>query len=304
MKPAPFGYRRPGSLTEALSAYADASDAKILAGGQSLIPLLSMRLANVAELIDINGIEELSRITVSGEGVRFGATVRHSDLLSHPQVAAVQPMIPAALQHVAHATIRNRGTTVGSIVHADASGEMPTVFALLDGRLTVQSVRGTRELSADELFIGPLETSLAPDEIATEIFVPALPARHGVAFDEIARRHGDYALVGVGVVVGLGPDERITSVRAGYVSVSEVPTVVDLTEVLADRTSDGLTDEALRAAGELALTHLEPEADIHATAHYRAQLVRVLTGRVVRAAYDDAVARSNRSEGTPSNARS
>lgn len=300
MKPAPFGYRRPGSLTEALTAFAEASDAKILAGGQSLIPLLSMRLASVAELIDINGIGELSSITVSEAGVRFGATVRHSELLAHEQVAAVQPMIAAALQHVAHPTIRNRGTTVGSIVHADASGEMPTVFALLDGRLTVQSVRGTRELAAPELFLGPLETSLASDEIATEIFLPALPARHGVAFDEIARRHGDYALCGVGVVVGLDPAGGITSVRAGYVSVSELPTVVDLTEVLAD----GISDDALRAAGDLALTHLEPEADIHATAHYRAQLVRVLTGRVVRAAYDDAVARSNRSEGSPSNARS
>ncbi len=303
MKPAPFGYRRPGSLAEALTAYADASDAKIGAGGQSLIPLLSMRLASVAELIDINGIEELSRITVSEDGVRFGATVRHSDLLAHEQVAAVQPMIPAALHHVAHATIRNRGTTVGSIVHADASGEMPTVFALLDGRLTVQSVRGTRELAAPELFIGPLETSLAADEIATEVFLPALAPRHGVAFDEIARRHGDYALVGVGAVVGLDADGAIASVRAGYVSVSEVPTVVDLGEPLVGHRGE-ITDDALRAAGELALSHLEPEADIHATAHYRAQLVRVLTGRVVRAAYDDAVARSNRSEGTPSNARS
>jgi len=297
MKPAPFGYRRPGSLAEALTAYADAPDAKILAGGQSLIPLLSMRLANVAELIDINGIEELSRITVSDQGVRFGAIVRHSELLADRRVAEVQPLIPAALHHVAHATIRNRGTTVGSIVHADASGEMPTVFALLDGRLRVQSVRGTRELAASELFLGPLETSLAPDEIATEVFVPALPPRHGVAFDEIARRHGDYALCGVGAVVGLAADGTIASARAGYVSVSEVPTVVDLTEVFTDGTA---TPEALAAAGELALTHLEPEGDIHATAHYRAQLVRVLTRRVVAAAHEDAVARSNRSEGSSS----
>lgn len=290
MKPAAFGYRRPGSLAEALTAYAAASDAKILAGGQSLTPLLSMRLASVAELIDINGIEELSSTTVSEAGVRFGATVRHSELLADDEVARVQPMVRAALNHVAHPTIRNRGTTVGSIVHADASGEMPTVFALLDGTLTVQSVRGTREITAADLFLGALETSLEGDEIATEAFLPALPPRHGIAFDEIARRHGDYALVGVGAVVGLEADGAISSVRAGYVSVSDVPAVVDLTEVFGD---GQLSDAALRAAGELALTHLEPEADIHATAHYRAQLARVLTGRVVRAAHADAVTRSN-----------
>lgn len=289
MKPTAFGYQRPGSLAEALTAYAAASDAKILAGGQSLTPLLSMRLLSVGELIDINGITELSTITVTESGVRFGATVRHSQLLDNPDVAAVQPLIRAALSHVAHPTIRNRGTTVGSIVHADASGEMPTVFAMLDGRLTVESVRGSREISASNLFVGALETSLAPDEIATEVFMPALPARQGVAFDEIARRHGDYALCGVGVIVGLAVDGKIDSVRAGYVSVSSLPTVVDLSEAFADGV---LSDSGLQAAGELALSHLEPEADIHATAHYRAQLVRVLTRRVVRAAYDDAVERS------------
>lgn len=293
MKPAQFGYQRPGSLAEALTAYAAAPDAKVLAGGQSLTPLLSMRLASVAELIDINGISELSTITVSEAGVRFGAIVRHSELLAHPGVADVQPMVAAALAHVAHPTIRNRGTTVGSIVHADASGEMPTIFALLDGRLTAQSVRGSREIGAADLFLGALETSLETDEIATEVFLPALPPRHGVAFDEVARRHGDYALCGVGVVVGLDPEGLIASVRAGYVSVAEVPTVVDLTEVFPD---GRLSDQALAAAGELAMTHLEPEADIHATAHYRAQLVRVLTGRVIRAAHADATTRSNRAE--------
>ena len=288
MKPAPFTFQRPSTLAQALTAYAAASDAKVLAGGQSLIPLLSMRLASVDEIIDINGIDELSTITVNETGVRFGATVRHAELLAHPEVARVQPMIPAALHHVAHATIRNRGTTCGSIVHADASGEMPTVFTLLDGTMTVQSTRGSREISAQDLFLGALETSLEADEIATEVFIPALPKNHGVAFDEIARRHGDYALVGVAAVVGIDDTDKITSVRAGYVSVSDVPAALDLSEVFAEGT---LSEDALAAAGELALTQLEPEADIHATAHYRAQLVRVLTKRVITAAYEDAVAR-------------
>lgn len=291
MKPAEFAYLRPGTLAEALTAYAAASDAKVLAGGQSLVPLLSMRLAAPATLVDINGIRELATIAVDDAGVRFGAIVRHSDLLANAEVAAVQPMVPAALSNVAHATIRNRGTTVGSIVHADAAGEMPTVFALLDGRLTVQSVRGTRELAAEELFVGALETSLEHDEIATSVFLPALAPGHGVAFEEIARRHGDYALVGVGAVVGVDDEGRMTSVRAGYVSVSDVPTVVDLTEAFV---TGEPTDDALAAAGELALTHLDPGADIHATAHYRAHLVRVLTARVVTAAHRDAVERRAR----------
>lgn len=290
MKPAEFQYQRPETLAQALSAYAQTPDAKVLAGGQSLVPLLSMRLANVATLIDINGIDELSKIKVDASGVRFGAIVRHAELLADPDVARVQPLIPATLAHVAHATIRNRGTTVGSIVHADASGEMPVVFALLDGRMTVQSVRGTREISASELFLGALETSLEHDEIATEVFLPALGANHGVAFDEVARRHGDYALCGVAAIVGVGADEKITSVRAGYVSVSDVPAVVDLSEVFA---AGDLSDEALAAAGDLALTQLEPEADIHATAHYRSQLVRVLTARAIRAAHSDALERRN-----------
>lgn len=289
MKPAEFNYRRPGTLAEAVDAYAQANDAKILAGGQSLIPLLSMRLATVGELIDINGIPELARIAVEETGVRFGAIVRHTELLENNEVAAVQPLIRAALQHVAHATIRNRGTTVGSIVHADAAGEMPTVFTMLDGALTVQSIRGTREIPASELFLGALETSLAEDEIATEVFLPSLPENHGVAFEEVARRHGDYALCAVGAIVGVAGDGKVTSVRTGYVSVSDIPVAIDLNDAFTD---GELSAKNINAAGELALTHLEPESDVHATARYRAQLVRVLTDKAIRKAYDDALTRT------------
>lgn len=296
MKPAAFTYQRPTTLAQALAAYAAAPEAKVLAGGQSLIPLMSMRLTSVAELIDINGIEELSDIHVErGKGVRFGAIVRHAQLHADPEAREVQPLLHAALSHVAHATIRNRGTTVGSIVHADASGEMPMILSLLGGTLTVASQDGRREIAADDLFIGPLETSLRPGEIAVEAFVPALPPRHGVAFDEIARRHGDYALCGVGAVVGLDDAGAISSVRAGYVSVSETPAVVDLSECFS---TGELTEQGLKDAAELALTHLEPEADIHASADYRAQLARTLTTRVVAAAHADALARSN-AEVTP-----
>lgn len=268
MKPAPFAYRRPETLQEALADLAGEPNAKVLAGGQSLVPLLSMRLAAPAMLIDINGLPGLADITVDGSGVRIGALARHADLLAHSEARRVQPLLAMALSNVAHATIRNRGTTVGSLVHADAAAEMPVVLKLLGGSLDVASASGRRTIAADDLFVGLLETSMHHDEIATSAFFPALPAGAGVAFDEIARRHGDYALCGVAAVVDGD------SVRAGYVSVADVPTVVDLSGV------------PLAEMGEAALAHLDPADDIHATAAYRAQLVRVLTERVVKAAMD------------------
>ena len=266
MKPAPFTYCRPRSLTEAVAALAGDPGAKVLAGGQSLVPLLSMRLAAPSMLVDINGLPDLDGITADESGVTFGALARHADVLASPDVRRVQPLVSMALSHVAHATIRNRGTTVGSLVHADAAAEMPVVLALLDGSLEVEGPGGRRTIPAGELYVGPLESSVHHDEIAVSAFFPALAAGAGVAFDEIARRHGDYALVGAAALVDGD------SVRVGYLSVADVPTVVDLSGVPDDR------------LGDVALEQLEPGDDIHATADYRAQLVRVLTARVVRSA--------------------
>ena len=275
MKPAPFDYRRPGSLAEATAILAGEPDAKVLAGGQSLVPLLSMRLAAPAMLVDINGIPGLDTIEVVSDeqgdgGVRVGALARHAAVLASPDVRRVQPLVTMALADVAHATIRNRGTTVGSIVHADAAAEMPVVLTLLGGSVEVEGPAGRRTIPASELYVGPLESSLAHDEIAVSAFFPALAAGAGVAFEEIARRHGDYALVGAAALV------EGDSVKVGFLSVSDVPTVVDLT---------GVDDADL---GEAALAQLEPQDDIHATAAYRSQLVRVLTGRVVRSAQESA----------------
>ncbi len=283
MKPAPFDYLRPGTLAEAAAALAGEPNAKVLAGGQSLIPLLSMRLAAPSLLVDINGLPDLADIEVSDEGVRIGALARHSDVLASPEVRRVQPLVSLALGQVAHATIRNRGTTVGSIVHADAAAEMPVVLSLLGGSIEVVSGSGRRTIEAADLFLGPLECSLHHDEIAVSAFFPALEAGSGVAFAEIARRHGDYALCGVAAVMRL-EGESVVEARAGYLSVNEVPTVIDLTPAL----TDGVSEDALEAAADLALASLDPVADIHATAAYRAQLVRVLTRRVLRAAHADA----------------
>ncbi|MFT4287496.1 FAD binding domain-containing protein [Nocardioides sp.] len=264
MKPAAFRYHRPTTPAEAWEALAADPGAKVLAGGQSLVPLLSMRLAAPSALVDINGIRGLDAIEITDEGVRVGALVRHADLLASPAAREAQPLLALALSHVAHATIRNRGTCVGSIAHADPSAELPAVLALLGGSLTAGSARGTRVIPAADLFIGPLETTLDHDELALAVTFPALPAGAGVAYDEIARRHGDYAMAGVAALVA--PDGTVT---ASYVSCSEVPTVVDLT---------GVPDDEL---GAVALRHLDPVEDIHATADYRAHLVEVLTRRVV-----------------------
>lgn len=286
MKPAPFAYQRPADLAEALAALSGSPDAKVLAGGQSLVPLLSMRLAAPALLVDINGLPDLDHVRSSADGVRVGALARHASVLADQDARRVQPLVALALANVAHATIRNRGTTVGSLVHADAAAEMPVVLRLLGGSLDAVSPQGRRTIAADDLYIGPLESALRHDEIAVEAFFPALTPDTGVAFHEIARRHGDYALCGVAVLLRLDGD-RIVSARAGYLSVCDLPTVVDLTEAL----SGALTDDTLAAAGDLALAALDPQADIHGTAAYRAQLVRVLTRRVLRAALDDALAR-------------
>jgi 2-furoyl-CoA dehydrogenase FAD binding subunit len=270
VKPAPFVYRRPGTVAEAVEALAGEPNAKVLAGGQSLVPLLSMRLAAPAMLVDINGLPGLDTIEVlsdeRGDGVRVGALARHAAVLASPDVRRVQPLVSLALANVAHATIRNRGTTVGSIVHADAAAEMPVVLSLLGGSLDVEGPGGRRTIPAAELYLGPLESSVGHDEIAVSAYFPALAPGAGVAFEEIARRHGDYALVGAAALVDGA------SVKVGYLSVSDVPTVVDLS---------GVADDDL---GEAALAQLDPTEDIHASAAYRAQLVRVLTGRVVRSA--------------------
>ena len=283
MKPAPFAYTRPADLDAALAALAGASDAKVLAGGQSLVPLLSMRLAAPSLLVDINGLPDLDHVRSAADGVRIGALARHASVLDDTEARRVQPLLAMALANVAHATIRNRGTTVGSIVHADAAAEMPMVLRLLGGSLDVASPRGRRTIVADDLSRGPMESALGHDEIAVEAFFPALAPGAGVAFQEVARRSGDYALCGVAGLVRLDGD-RIVEARLGYLSVCDVPTIVDVAAVVGDV----LSNYSEQVAAEMALESLDPQTDIHATSDYRAQLVRVLTGRVLRTAYDDA----------------
>jgi carbon-monoxide dehydrogenase medium subunit len=281
VKPAAFDYSRPEQLDEAIDLLGELGpDSKVLAGGQSLVPLLSMRLAAPKHLLDINRIAQLDFVSCDAAGVRVGALARHAVLERDAGARSVQPLLSAALAMVAHPTIRNRGTTVGSIVHADPAAEMPMVLCLLGGSVTAQSAGGRRTIEASEFFLGPLESALGESELAVEAFFPALPPQSGTAFAEISRRHGDYAVCGVAGLVTLDDDLRISVARAGYLSVSATPLVLDLTDAVRGRTFDG----DLSAAAGLASAAVDPEPDIHATADYRRHLVGVLTNRVIAGA--------------------
>lgn len=287
MKPPPFVYHRPGDLEEALDTLAQVgSDGKILAGGQSLVPLMSMRLAAPAHLVDINALSELGDIQVGHDGVQVGATVRHAQLERDEAAFAAQPLLRQALSHVAHPTIRNRGTSVGSLAHADPAGELTAVLALLGGTVTIRSKATERTVAAAEFFLGPLESAVRPDELATSAFFPALPPKTGTAWTEVSRRNGDYAVCGVGALVTLDDDSRIGTARLGLISVGPTPVVVDLTDSLAGRPADAATfTEAARRVEHT----VDPEPDIHATAEYRRHLVGVLTSRALADATQRAV---------------
>lgn len=293
MKPSPLTYHRPSSLEEAVALLGRLGpDAKVLAGGQSLVPLLSMRLAAPAHLVDIGAVPGLVSVDVAPDAVRVGARVTHRTLERSQGAAAAQPLLRRALRLVAHPTIRNRGTTVGSIVHADPSAEMPAVLTLLRGSVQARSVRGSRTVAAADLFAGPMETTLAPDELAVGATFPRCDGATGTAIAEVARRHGDYAVVGV--VVAVTTDGAGVPVRAAatYVSAGEPGVVVEL-PVAGTGGEPGWEQRAAAHAGDVVAT----EGDLHATAGYRRRLVQVLTARALREAAETSPAGAARRAG-------
>ncbi|MFG1821302.1 FAD binding domain-containing protein [Microbispora bryophytorum] len=280
MKPPPFDYHGPATLGEALDVLAEAGPGgKVLAGGQSLIPLLNMRLAAPAHIVDVNRVPGLDGIEAGPSGVRVGALARHAAVERSPRAAAVLPLLRQALLLVAHPVIRNRGTVVGSLVHADPAAEMPAVLALLGGSVRMASRGGEREVPAAEFFTGPMESALRPGELAVSAFFPALPPRSGTAFHEVARRHGDYAVAGVAAAVTLDEDLRIAAARVACVSVGPVPVVVDVTAACGPRPAASVEWEAV---AEAVRDRIDPEGDIHATADYRRHLTGVLAARALR----------------------
>jgi aerobic carbon-monoxide dehydrogenase medium subunit len=287
VKPSTFVHHAPRSVDEALAALAEfGHDGKVLAGGQSLIPILNMRLAAPAHLVDINRVAGLDTVEVTPDAVHIGALVRHAQLERHVGAFAALPLLRQALVNVAHPVIRNRGTTVGSLAHADPSGEMPAVLALTSGYVDVASSRGTRTVAATDFFLGPLESCLAEDEMATGASFGRFPAGTGMAFAESTRRQGDYALAGVAAAVTV-LEGVITAARASFVSVTPTPGVLDLGDVLAGSAPE---DCDWAKAAEVARDHVDPETDIHASAEYRRMLVGVLIARVLAEAATNATA--------------
>ncbi len=292
MKPPAFGYAAPRSVEEALATLADLGyDGKVLAGGQSLIPLLSMRLTAPHTLVDINRIPGLADVTVTDDGsVVVGALVRHADLIANEPAFAALPLLRRATSEVAHATVRNRGTTCGSVAHADPSGEMTAILAITAGSVQIATAGvPVRDVAAADFFLGPLETCLAAGELAVSVRFGAPAPRSGSAFLELSRRQGDYAMCGAAVTVSVDEDERVTDVRAAYLSVGPVPEVHDLTSAVAGQRVEAAD---WRAAGEFAATLVEPEGDLHASADYRRRLVAVLTERALPKAANDVASRS------------
>jgi carbon-monoxide dehydrogenase medium subunit len=273
VKPAPFEYHRPATVAEAVAVMAELGDAaKVLAGGQSLVPMLSMRLTAPGHLVDINRLVELDYVRVADGAVKVGALARHRDV-ERRAASAAQPLLGQALRLVAHPTIRNRGTTVGSIVHADPAGELTAVLAVLGGSVRLVSARGERVVPAADFFLGPLESATRPDELAVEASFPVAADGARSAFVEVARRHGDYAVCGVASVVRRISGETVEA-RLGLISVGATPLVLDVSMVAN-------SGDALRAyvSGQV-----EPSGDIHASADYRRHLAGVLAVRAVREA--------------------
>jgi carbon-monoxide dehydrogenase medium subunit len=248
MKPPPFEYHAPGSVAEAISMLASLEDSKVLAGGQSLIPLLNFRLARPAHLVDINGLDELNRIYERDGGVAVGATVRQADAETDPLLGRRCPLLPLALRLVAHPVIRNRGTVCGSLAHADPAAELCAALLALDGRVTAKSERGERVIAAADFFRGPMDSVLAPDELLTEAWFP--PTTGPVAIAEEVRRHGDFAMAG--------------AARAG-----------DRIALFGVATRPVLADPADPTRG------LNPSSDPECSPEFRLHLVRELVARVM-----------------------
>jgi len=286
LKPAPFEYHAPRSLAEALELLGRlGGEAKVLAGGQSLIPVMNFRLAQPAALVDVNRVPELDFLEPAADGsLRIGALVRQRRLERDPEVARRSPLLAAAVPWVAHPQIRNRGTIGGSLAHADPAAELPCLAVALDARLRLERAGGSRWVPAREFFHGLFTTALAEDEVLAEVELPPWPASgEGWSFQEVARRRGDYAQVGLAARLALGPDGRIRAARLVYLSVGSAPVEATAASALLEGEAPGRA--AFSAAAEKAAAEeIRPADDVHATAAFKRHLARVLTVRALEEA--------------------
>jgi CO/xanthine dehydrogenase FAD-binding subunit len=291
MKTAPFEYHAPRTVDEVLSLLAEHGDeAKVLAGGQSLVPLLAMRLARPSQLVDINDVDGLAYIRpLDADGVAFGALTRERDAERSPLVSEQVPVLADALPLIGHVSIRNRGTIGGSMAHADASAELPAVAVIAGADMVVRSSAGERVVPAEEFFGGHFTTSMADDELLTEVRIPSGPAGAGWAFYEIARRHGDFALVGVAAMLTLDGD-RIDDARLALIGVAD--RAVRAPDAEAALRGHAANVDTFAAAAREATKDLEPASDMHGSAEFRRHLAAVATRRALTTAASRAGERS------------
>ncbi len=282
MKPAPFDYYAPTTVEQALALLAEHGyEAKVLAGGQSLVPMMNFRLVEPSVLVDLNSIPDLGYIQPDEDGgVRIGALTRHYQVEVDPLVAARMPLLHEAVPRIGYPQIRRRGTMGGSLCHADPSAELVAVSVALNGRFRLRSPKGERWVTAQDFFIGLFTTVLEPDELMVETALPPVPARTGVSFMEVARRLHDFALVGLAAVVTLDEKGVIREARMVFLSAGDRPMQAHRAAgVLAGQAP---TPEAIRAAAEIAASDdIDPSSDIHATAEFRRHLAKVLAGRAL-----------------------
>src|SRR5579863_4829287 len=286
MKLPPFDYEAPHTVSEAVELLAEHGDeASVLAGGQSLIPLLALRLARPAMLIDINGVSELSSVSVTDGRVTIGAMTREYVAEDSATVGDTVPLLAAALPLIGHEAIRSRGTIGGSLAHADPAAELPAVARALDAQFVVRGPAGMRVIPAEEWFEGFLTTSRGPDELLVEVRFPTAGPGTGVSFQEVARRHGDFAIVGLAASLTLS-DGAISDARLAFSGLSDVPVrAAEAEDLLAgERPSAELFDEAARRA----TGGIDPPADLHGSPDYRKTVAAALVRRGLRAAADNA----------------
>ncbi len=282
VKPAKFDYHAPTTLEAAVALLHDyKGEARLLAGGQSLLPMMNFRLVTPAALIDLNRIPNFDYIRADDGGLRIGAMTRHRAVEFSPIVAERLPVLTEAIRLVAHLPIRSRGTIGGSLALADPAAELPMLLQVLEGEVVAQGPNGTRVIKAAELVEGIMTTNLAADEILSEVRLPTPSARAGFAVEEYARRRGDFAIAAVSVILERA-DRQCKKARLATAGVG--PVSIRLTAAEAVLEGSALEDEAIDAAAAEAAAQVSPQTDLHATADYRRHLIGILTGRALRRA--------------------
>jgi CO/xanthine dehydrogenase FAD-binding subunit len=279
MKPPLFRYEAPRTLRDAVAILASDPDAMVLAGGQSLVPAMNFRVAAPSLLVDIQHVEGLKGIAVEGNKIVIKAMTRHRELELDPRVRQYNPLIAETMQHVAHVPIRNRGTVVGSLCHADPSAEMPLLFVLLDGTITASGPDGTREIAAADFFQSFLTTSRCQDEIVIEARLPVLPDGSGFAFDEVTRRHGDYALVGLGCVLSLNDEGRVHDIRLAACGISDRPVRLRAAELVLNGKPVDTSELAMAARASVDVVTVAD--DMNTSMSYRRRVLGGLIQRLV-----------------------